>query len=319
MILNKVKLENGTKTVTADSLTMMVSDSSLNVTGFFDHTKASERYVIVSVRSGANRKTWYLPFYYRRTNVYIDIVEELVVFLKTSKELLTAKSIATFVRNTRKLATDVIGSRASVTLPIFNRLLDDCGKWVLNKDFNNSNSQRRIQDIKECGFTIATKFENRKTYHMLLPFDIVRAPTYETIPTKVRKAILAALDGIDAYSGGKAKISVLPDHKFPEVRWDKSTAVSNGQLTVEMMREKFQLVPESINQAKREVCRKCFQTGKRGKFNGIDFYYAGDECWPDKVPKVGKAAKIGCVGCFWYDMSAWRKALNRIIMEANSK
>lgn len=41
--------------------------------------------------------------------------------------------------------------------------------------------------------------------------------------------------------------------------------------------------------------------------------YAGGETWPDDVPRTGKSAETGCVGCFWYDMSAWRDALNKLI------
>ncbi len=76
------------------------------------------------------------------------------------------------------------------------------------------------------------------------------------------------------------------------------------------MLAKFQIVPESVNQMKREVCRKCFKSGFRGKLNGINFFYAGGPTWDKSVPKVGKMAEKGCVGCFWYDMLAWRKTLN---------
>lgn len=148
---------------------------------------------------------------------------------------------------------------------------------------------------------------------MLLPFDIVKAPTYEKLPTKVRKAIFAALDGKDAYNDKPVDRSALPDHKFPEIRWTADTAESNNGLSEDEMRDKFQLVPESVNQAKREVCRACFQSGNRGTFAGIDFFYKGDRKWPSGTPTRGKAAEPGCVGCFWYDMAAWRKALNELI------
>ena len=209
----------------------------------------------------------------------------------------------------------LFGAQSTVTLPIFKKLLARCGEWVWNKEFTSSNPQRRIQDLKEMGFTLVTKMEEKKTYHMLLPFDIVKAPTYETIPAKVRKAIFSALDNIDAYNDKPVDRSALPDHKFPEIRWKADTPESNDNLNEDEMREKFQLVPEFVNQAKREVCRKCFQTGRRGKFSGIDFFYKGDELWPKEVPQMGKDAEIGCIGCFWYDMMAWRKALNKLVKE----
>lgn len=99
-----------------------------------------------------------------------------------------------------------------------------------NKAFNSTNTQRRIQDLKENGFTLSTKIEDKITYHMLMPFDIVKAPTYETIPPKVRKAIFEALGKIDAYTNKLAERSTLPDHKFPEIRWNSETAPSNSLL-----------------------------------------------------------------------------------------
>lgn len=105
----------------------------------------------------------------------------------------------------------------------------------------------------------------------------------------------------------------MPDHKFPEIRWEAGVEESNEGLSALDMQIKFQLVPEWVNQAKREVCRKCFQTGIRGKLNGIDYYYHGDEKWPSNAPTTGVAAKAGCVGCFWYDMMKWRENLNKLI------
>lgn len=299
--------------LTADELTRMVCDKDVKVIGFHDHRKASEKYVVLSITDDGKEKEWRLPYYYRRTDIRIDTVAELVNYVRRCRPRLSVAGVRECKEKFGRLANSVFGRKANVTLAIFKRLLKECGNWVCNQAFRNPNSQRRIQDIKEHGFTIATKIEARNTYHMLLPFDVVRAPTYETIPVKVRRAIFDALDGIDAYSGRRSGISALPDHKFPEIRWEKETAESNAELTESEMRRKFQLVPESVNQSKREACRRCFQTGRRGKLSEINFYYAGGETWPDDVPKTGKSAEAGCVGCFWYDMSAWRDALNKLI------
>mgnify|MGYP001608878353 FL=1 len=67
------------------------------------------------------------------------------------------------------------------------------------------------------------------------------------------------------------------------------------------------------NLEKREVCRKVFQTGKRGTIFGIKYYYEGDEDWPKNVPKVGKEAEKGWIGTPWYDIEKWRQSLNRDI------
>ena len=309
---NEVRLEESTKSFSAETLTSMIADSQISVTGFYNNEKASEKYVVIFYNGRTPRHDWVLPFYYRRTNTRIDSATELCDFIKTSTLCLSNERISAFQKEISKNITSFFGN-AKVTIPIFKMLLNKCGEWVSNKDFKNPNPQRRIQDIKEKGFTLVTKRVGIKTFHALLPFPPVTAPTYETIPAKTRKAILKALNSTDAYSGKKSSISVLPDHKFPEIRWDKETAVSNKTLSPDDMREKFQLVPESINQAKREVCRQCFQLGSRGRLNSIDFFYKGDAQWPKDVPTTGKLAEQGCVGCFWYDMSEWRKALNNLI------
>ena len=64
------------------------------------------------------------------------------------------------------------------------------------------------------------------------------------------------------------------------------------------------------NQQKREVCRKCFQTNKRGLIYGINYFYKGTIEWDEKIPKIGKKAEEGCVGCGWYDIKKWRDSLN---------
>ena len=303
MVKRVVLLNEQSEKLTAEELTLRIDRKGVTATGFFEHSKASERYVILSVSDGGVTREWYLPYYYRRTNVRIDTTAELVDYVRDCVGLLSREQVASFKAATGKLSKTLFGKNANVTLPIFRKLLDNCGEWVRNKQFANPNPQRRIQAIKETGFTLATKTEGRKTYHSLLPFDIVKAPTCEVISSKARRAIFKALGGIDAYSGKPASLSALPDHKFPEIRWSAGVEESNEGLSEEAMRIKFQLVPERINQEKREVCRKCFQSGIRGKLNGIDYFYHGDERWPANVPTVGPAAKVGCHGCFWFDMA----------------
>lgn len=315
MVDRVVLLKGKSESLTSEDLTVKIGRRGVKATGFFDHTKATERYVILSICDGCSTREWYLPYYYRRTNVRIDTVAELVDYVIKCISLLTSERTSVYKAELKKELASLFGKKSNVTLPIFRELLENCGEWVWNKCFTSSNPQRRIQDIKEMGFTVATKMTDKKTFHMLLPFERVTAPTYETISPRARKAIFKALGGVDAYTGRPASLSALPDHKFPEVRWLAGVEEANEGLSDEMMRVKFQLVPERVNQAKREVCRRCFQTGVRGKFNGIDFFYSGDEKWPANVPTTGAAAKVGCHGCFWFDMVAWRTALNKVIRE----
>lgn len=307
-----VKLDNGTTIRSAMMLTQTVADSDICVDGFYVHTKASEKYVVATYAQGGVLKKWVIPYQYRRTDTFIDTESDMISLIKRSKEKFAPKYILAFKNRIRKKVYEIFGHGASVTVPIFLQLLDNCGEWVWNKNFRNENPQRRIQEIKETGFTISTMFgEGRKTYHMLLPFDPVKSATYEVISQSIRRQIFSVHDRINAFTGEPLSTSCLPDHKFPEIRWDKDTAVSNEELTHTEMREKFQIVPENVNQMKREVCRKCFQTSLRGKLNGIKFFYKGTEKWNPNIPKTGKLAEKGCVGCFWYDMLAWREALHK--------
>lgn len=77
--------------------------------------------------------------------------------------------------------------------------------------------------------------------------------------------------------------------------------------------KKFQLLDNQRNQQKREVCRSCFQTGKRGIIYGIPFFYNGNEDWDKRIPMIGKQAEHGCIGCAWYDIERWRRELLKIL------
>ena len=84
-------------------------------------------------------------------------------------------------------------------------------------------------------------------------------------------------------------------------------------MTDEEIIRKFQLLDNQRNQQKREICRRCFQEGKRGSIYGINFYYKGTSKWDSNIPTIGKEAEAGCEGCPWYDIELWRKKLNDLI------
>ncbi len=99
------------------------------------------------------------------------------------------------------------------------------------------------------------------------------------------------------------------DHKFPQIRWE-SNEDSNEDLTDEQLKEKFILLNRNNNLLKSRYCENCVQTGKRGSFPGIKFWYCGNELWDSKYLK---SDEFGCKGCFWYDPYKWRNELNKII------
>lgn len=150
---------------------------------------------------------------------------------------------------------------------------------------------------------------------MLLPIPLNPKMGYEVFTPQFKSRVIRLFNGINAYEAKKTAIkSLIPDHKFSEVRWDEDTKGENPmEMTDKEIIEKFQLLDNQRNQQKREVCRKCFQTGQRGKLFGIDFYPVGTGEWDKSVPQKGKAAEQGCIGCPWYDIEAWRKAINEIL------
>lgn len=184
----------------------------------------------------------------------------------------------------------------------------------------NPNWARRFQDIKEFGYSTAThtsmyckKCKGNTTHVMLLPLSRTTETGYETWSPKLRNTIVSTLNNFDEYESRQAH-SLLPDHKFPEIRWDSKTRQENpDNMSESEIKKKFQLISNQRNQQKREVCRQCFQTGVRGKLFGINYFYQGDENWNPKLPKTGVDAEKGCIGCGWYDMGKWRVELNKKI------
>ena len=186
----------------------------------------------------------------------------------------------------------------------------------------NPNWARRIQDIKEFGYTLATDTKRtiRGTYEtdthiLLVPIPKGGVTGYEVMSPAFKSKAILALEAVNAYEFSTAnRHGLIPDHKFPEIRWDENTRAENpNEMTSAEIKQKFQLLDNQRNQQKREVCRKCFQTNKRGKLYGLNYFYQGDEDWPENVPKIGKEAEAGCLGCGWYDIQAWRKHLNELI------
>ena len=175
-----------------------------------------------------------------------------------------------------------------------------------------------MQDIKEFGYTLSTTKINcfnckkKTTHHQLLYLTRLGdgKNEYETISPKLKNRILKIFKNYDAYEDNFHSKGLIPDHKFPEIRWEKKTKLENNDLTDEEIKEKFQLISNQRNLQKREVCRKCFQANIRGTIFGVKHYYDGDEKWNSKH-KVGKIAELGCVGCGWYDIIKWRDSLNK--------
>lgn len=308
--------------ITVDDFSTLLDNKYIIVESFREHSKASEKYIDVTFVQ-PDGYTWKgsIPYFYRRTGLFIETAEDLVDYLNEIYSHFTKKEILEFQTKERKRWNDEMSGKKT-TKTFFDALLDLEWKSVKYDLPSNPNWARRIQDIKEFGYTLATdtrrtvkgKYET-DTHILLVPIPKGGVTGYEVMSPAFKTKAISVMESINVYEFSKAnKHGLLPDHKFPEIRWDEETRAENPEeMPPEEIKEKFQLIDNQRNQQKREVCRKCFQTGNRGKLYGIDYFYKGDEKWPEDIPKIGKEAEKGCVGCGWYDIQKWRESLNELV------
>jgi hypothetical protein len=288
-----------------------------------DHAKASERYVdvIFSFPGGRSLNTS-VPIQYRRTAT--DIADdEIDGYLQQVFDEVNPSNWAKWRAEQESFWQSK--PRAAVTKPFFDVLATSfdwcCTQCTLPR---NSNFARRIQDIKEFGFTLATNpkrhcsvCSQRTTHIILLPIKRGGITGYEMFSATLRNRIIRELRSHDVFEAKVIRNGLLPDHKFPEIRWDMTTRrESLEDLSDAELRRDFQLLSNQRNQQKREVCRTCFQTGVRGVVFGIPFFYSGTETWDESIPKTGKNAEAGCIGCGWYDLETWRKELIKRVTQS---
>lgn len=286
------------------------------------HSKASEEYIHV-IFNYPGAKSWdgWVPVEYRRTGVSIPEgdTEKLYSYLNKVYEQMTPSNFPAWLIDQEKFWREE-KPNATITKEFFDSLIKggwQCVKCTLPQ---NPNWARRIQDLKEFGYTIATDTKRycpickeNTTHLILLPINrgSITGNGYETWSPSLRKRIIKVLHSIDVYEN-TFSAHCLPDHKFSEIRWDKNTKQENPDtMSDEEIRQKFQLLTNQRNQQKREVCRTCYQTGRRGILFGIPFFYKGGPMWDSTIPQKGKDAEKGCVGCPWYDIEKWRKELLR--------
>jgi hypothetical protein len=288
------------------------------------HRKASERYLDVTFRyeDGASWEGS-IPIEYRRTGVDLSEELELNEYLEQVYDYCHPSKIKEWLSEQDKFWKD---KQKKETWELFEKLKKL--QWIcISCEYNNPNWARRNQDLKEMGYTITTKTnqfcpicqKNKRTFLLLVPLPRCGISGYETYSPALRERIIKVLGSYDAYEGklGK-KDSLLPDHKFPEIRWDLETRRDSLEnLSNEEIKKDFQLLSNQRNLQKREVCRTCYQIGIRGFPFGIKFYYQGEETWSKNIQKKGKEAEKGCIGCGWYDLEAWRNAINQKLTDSD--
>lgn len=290
-------------------LQSLLNGKGIQVSEWIDNTKASEYYVRTRfIQSDGFKWDTVVPYIDRRAGLNIETEQDLADYLCMIKPYFTKKAMKKWKQ--QEIARGLI--RGSVTKPFFDVLLSF--KEEIDNLPANNNGARRIQDIKDAGYTIASvpNARDRMTSRILLPIPLHAAMGYESFTPQFKARVIRLLRERNAFEARVTnKKALIPDHKFSEVRWDEETKAENSmEMTDEEIIQKFQLLDNQRNQQKREVCRQCFQTKVRGTIYGINYFYKGDERWNPDIPEKGKAAEEGCEGCPWYDIEKWRKMLN---------
>ena len=293
------------------TLNILLAGQNVIVREEIENNKASEIYVRTTFIQD-DGFTWdtVVPFVDRRAGLNIETENELAEYLVSIKPYFEKKAMESWIKKEKKRGL----ISGSVTPKFFKVLLS------LKEEYSrlpiNTNSARRIQDIKDAGYTIASvpRPNKQKGFNrILLPLPLHTEMGYETFSPQFKARVIRLLNEYNAFEArATAKKALIPDHKFSEVRWDDETKAENSmEMTDDEIIQKFQLLDNQRNQQKREVCRQCFQEGIRGTIYGIKYFYEGDEHWDERIPKIGKAAEKGCKGCPWYDIELWRKKLNK--------
>ncbi len=288
-----------------------------------EHKKASEVYVHVTFDYPVDKSSWdgYVPIEYRRTGVFVDTEPGLIEHLNYVYSEMDPIKFDTWLNEQEAYWVDF--PTAKVTKSFFDALVRGGWKCVGCQLPKNPNWARRVQDLKEKGYTLSTKSEycpncGESTTHLILlpiPRGSAEGNGYESWSPELRKRIIKLLDSVDAYEDTYCG-SCLIDHKFSEIRWDESVKSENPDtMTDEEIISKFQLLSNQRNQQKREICRQCYQTGRRGIIFGVSYFFEGGPEWDESIPKRGKDAERGCVGCPWYDIQEWRRHLKKKLGE----
>lgn len=213
--------------------------------------------------------------------------------------------------------SDLPFNQGTKVYQVFQTLMDcnwHCGKHELP----GTQPAKAIQIIRQHGYEIENKTIYchvcvDKTVHRRLVsttatnISIVRSNISESLKKRV-KAVYQNTDAITQREHQPAELEV--DHRFPQVRWSKPEDDYPLTMSVEEIKAKFQLLTRQNNLWKSRYCERCVQTGQRGIFIGINYFYEGNANWPADVSPDDEQ---GCKGCFWYDPSKWRQSLNEFI------
>lgn len=178
---------------------------------------------------------------------------------------------------------DVDGfSRAVPTIEFegpYERLrLGNGGSWC--RDDGSLAREFNVHRIKEKGRIVAVQLHGRKKQPILKP-----------IPADIRTAIVAQRCAVLNTSNPEC------DHK--DGRRDDPRLSDPARVTL----DDFQPLSKAANNAKRQACRECRETGERFDARKLGFATA--------QTKGNGTYRGSCIGCYWYDVRAFHRAVSQ--------
>lgn len=280
------------------------------------NNRASETYVKVKFY---DENAYWIPLSGHRFDFDFSSknTEELLEYLESISEYFVPSRAAQWYSQLTKQYRNALSKRQLAFLKEMASVNGVCRHC--SKEYKKSpNPQATVRELKDKGFYICTiskyceKAKCAKTYDYLTPIPPHALSTRtESIPEETKNQVKRIFACKNSYTGSTDH-SILPDHKFPEIRWGENPEITkNSGLSDEEARRKFQPLSNRFNLLKKEACKKCFSEGKRQFPYGIKFYYEGGEMWDAQYPKQGPQAEAGCIGCGWYDLLKWKEALNK--------
>lgn len=198
------------------------------------------------------------------------------------------------------------------------QILSD-GEWHCGKhELPGTQPAKPIQIIRQNGYEVENgsffcQTCGYKTVHRRLVSTIPTGDVIvrSTLPERLKKRVKRLYNNIEAVTQRKNQSAQLEvDHRFPQVRWSSPEDMNDPDMPDEEIFEKFQLLTRQNNLWKSRYCENCVQTGKRGTFIGIEYFYQGGPTWPEYIATDDER---GCHGCFWYNPDEWRRSLNEFI------
>lgn len=156
--------------------------------------------------------------------------------------------------------------------------LGNGGSWC--RDDGSLARKFNIHRIKEKGKIVAVQLTGPKKQPILKP-----------IPADIKAAITAQRCAVLNTSGPEC------DHK--DGRRDDPRLTDPAQVTI----DDFQPLSKAANNAKRQACRECRETGQRFDATVLGFAIAQF--------KGNGTYRGSCVGCYWHDVTRFHREMSK--------